>query len=217
MSNKPKQQDYKPSEAEKTQAAVSKAEKDYFDQKYGPLLREMRDLADKEDFSATAKGRAQADTMQTLTSRPSIQAARSVDSAANLASAAGSQQAQADFQALQAKRQRQVGVLGTARGQAADATTGLSRAAQIQSTKDLEFAKARQQERDARFAAGLKLAGTAVGQGLQNVQGGGSFFTPAGLDTAMAADGGVGGLRGRFRVGQYGNYDPVTGELRSGG
>jgi hypothetical protein len=37
MSNKPKSQDYKPSEAEKTQAAVSKAEKDYFDQKYGPL------------------------------------------------------------------------------------------------------------------------------------------------------------------------------------
>ena len=83
MSNKPKSQDYKPSEAEKTQAAVSKAEKDYFDQKYGPLLREMRDLADKEDFSATARGRAQADTMQALTSRPSIQAARSVDTAAN--------------------------------------------------------------------------------------------------------------------------------------
>lgn len=217
MSNKPKSQDYKPSEAEKTQAAVSKAEKDYFDQKYGPLLREMRDLADKEDFSATAKGRAQADTMQTLTSRPSIQAARSVDSAANLASAAGSQQAQADFQALQAKRQRQVGVLGTARGQAADATTGLSRAAQIQSTKDLEFAKAKQQERDARFAAGLKLAGTAVGQGMQNMQGGGSFFTPAGLDTARGTGADrVSGLAGRFRVGQYGNYDPVTGELRSG-
>lgn len=216
MSNKPKQQDYKPSEAEKTQAAVSKAEKDYFDQKYGPLLREMRDLADKEDFSATARGRAQADTMQALTSRPSIQAARSVDSAANLASAAGSQQAQADFQALQAKRQRQVGVLGTARGQAADATTGLSRAAQIQSTKDLEFAKAKQQERDARFAAGLKLAGTAAGQGIQNIQGGGSFFTPKGLDEAMKADGGVGGLMGRLRVGSYGSYDPVTGELRSG-
>tara|TARA_R100000734_G_C3319202_1_gene114605 strand:+ start:890 stop:1546 length:657 start_codon:yes stop_codon:yes gene_type:complete len=218
MSNKPKQQDYKPSEAEKTQAAVSKAEKDYFDQKYGPLLREMRDLADKEDFSATAKGRAQADTMQALTSRPSIQAARSVDTAANLASAAGSQQAQADFQALQAKRQRQVGVLGTARGQAADATTGLSRAAQIQSTKDLEFAKAKQQERDARFAAGLKLAGTAVGQGMQNMQGGdgGSFFKPAGLDTAMAADGGVGGLMGRLRVGSYGSYDPVSGEYRGG-
>lgn len=216
MSNKPKQQDYKPSEAEKTQAAVSKAEKDYFDQKYGPLLREMRDLADKEDFSATARGRAQADTMQALTSRPSIQAARSVDSAANLASAAGSQQAQADFQALQAKRQRQVGVLGTARGQAADATTGLSRAAQIQSTKDLEFAKAKQQERDARFAAGLKLAGTAAGQGIQNIQGGGSFFTPAGLDTAMKADGGVGGLMGRLRVGSYGSYDPVSGEYRGG-
>ena len=217
MSNKPKSQDYKPSEAEKTQAAVSKAEKDYFDQKYGPLLREMRDLADKEDFSATAKGRAQADTMQALTSRPSIQAARSVDSAANLASAAGSQQAQADFQALQAKRQRQVGVLGTARGQAADATTGLSRAAQIQSTKDLEFAKAKQQERDARFAAGLKLAGTAVGQGLQNKQAGGSFFTPAGLDEARGTGSDrVGSLMGRLRVGSLGSYDPVSGEYRGG-
>ena len=82
--------------------------------------------------------------------------------------------------------------------------------------KDLEFAKARQQERDARFAAGLKLAGTAVGQGLQNTQGGGSFFTPAGLDTAMAADGGVGGLMGRLRVGSYGSYDPVSGEYRGG-
>jgi hypothetical protein len=145
--------------------------------------------------------------MQALTSSPSLRAAQSVDAAADLASAAGAQQAQAEFQALQAKRQRQVGVLGTARGQAADATTGLSRAAQIQSTKDLEFAKARQQERDARFAAGLKLATTIGSQVLQNKQGdGGSFFTPAGLEEAG------GGLTGRLRVGAYGNYDPVTGE-----
>lgn len=212
MSNKPKSQDYKPSEAEKTQAAVSKAEKDYFDQKYGPLLREMRDLADKEDFSATAKGRAQADTMQALTSRPSIQAARSVDSAANLASAAGSQQAQADFQALQAKRQRQVGVLGTARGQAADATTGLSRAAQIQSTKDLEFAKARQQERDARFAAGLKIATTGIQQAMANQQGGGTLFSPKGLsEGAMGSNTDMNMFQKRLGVGAYGNYDPVTG------
>ena len=210
MSNKPKKQDYKPSEAEKTQAAVSKAEKDYFDQKYGPLLREMRDLSEKEDFSATARGRAQADTMQALASAPTIQATRSVDAAANLASAAGSQQLQADKQALQAKRERQVGVLGTARGQAADATTGLSRAAQIQSTKDLEFARAKQQERDALFAAGLKLATTGVSQGIENIQGGGSFFKPKGLDKAMS-DGNVGGLMGRLRVGEYGTYDPVTG------
>ena len=211
MSNKPKSQDYKPSEAEKTQAAVSKAEKDYFDQKYGPLLREMRDLADKEDFSATAKGRAQADTMQALTSRPSIQAARSVDSAANLASAAGSQQAQADFQALQAKRQRQVGVLGTARGQAADATTGLSRAAQIQSTKDLEFAKARQQERDARFAAGLKIATTGIQQAMMNKQGGGTLFSPKGLSEGAMANSDMNMFQKRLGVGAYGNYDPVTG------
>ena len=211
MSNKPKQQDYKPSEAEKTQAAVAKAEKDYFDETYGPLLREMRDLADKEDFSATAKGRAQADTMQVLTSTPSLRAAQSVDAQADLASAAGAQQAQADFQALQAKRQRQVGVLGTARGQAADATTGLSRAAQIQSTKDLQFAKAKQQEADARFASGLKIAGTLAGQGIANMQTGegGSFFSPAGLGKMQ--DDGSNAFTKRLRVGSYGSYSPFTG------
>jgi len=206
MSNKPKKQDYKPSEAEKTQASVAKAEKDYFDQRYGPLLREMRDLAASEDFAPTAKGRAQADTMQALTSRPSLRAAQSVDAAADMASAAGSQQAQAEFQALQAQRQRQVGVLGTARGQAADATTGLSRAANIQSTSDLEEARRKQSMADARFAAGLKVGSTLFGQGLENRKGGGSFLSPMGLETAG------GGLKGRLRVGSYGNYDPVTGK-----
>jgi hypothetical protein len=206
MSNKPKKQDYKPSEAEKTQAAVAKAEKDYFDQRYGPLLREMRDLAATEDFAPTAKGRAQADTMQALTSSPSLRAAQSVDAAADLASAAGAQQAQAEFQALQAKRQRQVGVLGTARGQAADATTGLSRAASIQSTSDLEEARRKQSMADARFAAGLKVGGTMLGQGLENIGGDGTFFSPAGLSDVG------GGLGGRLKVGAYGNYDPVTGD-----
>ena len=40
MSSKPKKQNYQASEAEKTQASVAKAEKDYFDQTYAPLLRE---------------------------------------------------------------------------------------------------------------------------------------------------------------------------------
>jgi hypothetical protein len=37
MSSKPKAQDYKASEAEKTQASVAKAEKNYFNQMYAPL------------------------------------------------------------------------------------------------------------------------------------------------------------------------------------
>jgi len=213
MSSKPKGSDYKASEEEKALASVSLADKKFFRENYLPKLTELRDQSAQQDYQGVARGRAQADTMQALTSRPSIQAARSVDSAANLASAAGSQQAQADFQALQAKRQRQVGVLGTARGQAADATTGLSRAAQIQSTKDLEFAKARQQERDARFAAGLKIATTGAKQAMQNMQSGdgGSFFTPAGLSQGDLGKSDMNMFQKRLGAGAYGNYDPVTG------
>ena len=49
MSKGPKKSEYQATEAEKVQAKVAKAEKDYFDQKYSPLLREMRDISMKEN------------------------------------------------------------------------------------------------------------------------------------------------------------------------
>ena len=158
--SKPKKQEYKPTEAEKMQASIALKEKQDFDRMYGPLLRETRDLSEKEDFSATARGRANADTMQALTAKPSIQATRSVDAAADVASAAGGQLAQADVQALTAKRKRQVGVLGTARGQQADATTGLSSVARIENTKSLQAAKDKQMVRDATTSALIKVGTT---------------------------------------------------------
>jgi hypothetical protein len=178
MSSKPKKQNYQASEQEKASAAVAQAEKKYFDEKYGPLLREMRDISEKEDLSAMARGRSQADTMQALSGKPSLAAARSVDQAADMASAASAQQIQASAQGLGAQRQKQVGVLGTARGQAADAQSGLAQAARIQSTKQLQEARAKQQIRDARFGAQTQLATTFGLQGAQNIAGGGSFFTP---------------------------------------
>ena len=42
MGSKPKQQEYQPSETEKTQAAIAKADADYFARTYDPLLLEMR-------------------------------------------------------------------------------------------------------------------------------------------------------------------------------
>jgi hypothetical protein len=178
MSSKPKQSQYQASEQEKTLAAVSQAEKEYFNQKYGPLLREMRDLSEKEDLGALSRGRAQADTMQTLTTRPTLQAARSVDTAADLASAASAQQIAGSAQGLSAQRQKQIGVLGTARGQAAEAQAGLAKAARIQSTKQLEEARAKQTIRNARLAAGIQLGTTLGLQGMKNKAEGGSFFTP---------------------------------------
>lgn len=161
--SKPKKQEYKPTEAEKMQASIALKEKEDFSRLYGPLLREMRDLADSEDFTPTATGIANADTMQALTSKPSIQAARSVDAAADVASAAGAQIGKATSDALRAKRDRQVGVLGTARGQQADATTGLGKIARMETTKSLQEAKDKQMLRDARTAAGIKIATTGAG------------------------------------------------------
>ena len=49
MSSKPKSRDYKPSEMEKTSAAVAKAQYDNFKKKYDPLLLKMRDQSLSDD------------------------------------------------------------------------------------------------------------------------------------------------------------------------
>ena len=111
-----------------------------------------------ENYEGVATGRAQADTMQAL-SRPSLEAVRSVDTAANMASAAGAQALQGRAQGLAAKRGDQVNVLKNARGMAADAQQGLSRAARIEATKQLEFARAKQARRNANFGAATQIVG----------------------------------------------------------
>lgn len=158
MSSKPKSSEYKASEQEKALASVSLAEKNYFRQKYLPKLTQLRDRASTENYESVATGRAQADTMQAL-SRPSLQAAQSVDTAANMASAAGAQALQARGQGLAAQRSDQVNVLKNARGMQADAQSGLSRAARIESTKQLQFAQAKQNRRNANFRAATQLMG----------------------------------------------------------
>ena len=191
MSSKPKASDYKPSEAEKINAAVAKADKEYFDKRYSPLLREMRDLAETENYGDFVAGRAQADTMQALTAKPSLAATRSVDASADLASASMAQQQAAQAQGLQAKRERQVGVLGTARGQQADTTTGLANAARLANTSTLASARRKQAMRESRQAAAFRLGGTMLAQGLQNraTSESGGFFDASGRTNEEGKEG----------------------------
>ena len=159
------------------------------------------------------EGRAQADTMQALSGKPSLAAARSVDQAADMASAASAQQIQASAQGLGAQRQKQVGVLGTARGQAADAQSGLAQAARIQSTKQLQEARAKQQIRDARFGAQTQLATTFGLQGAQNIASGGSFFKPGDMGDSS---------RLQYGMNRLGSYLGIQGptnqsEVQEGG
>lgn len=183
MSSKPKSSDFKASEQEKALASVSLAEKNYFRQKYLPKLTELRDRSMTEDYSGVATGRAQADTMQALSGRPTIRAAQSVDAAADLASAAGAQQLQGRTQGLTAQRGDQINVLKNARGMQADAQSGLSQAARIESSKQLDFARAKQARRNANFKAANKMIGQ-MGQNFQENLG----YQDAGGDSAKQAN-----------------------------
>ena len=191
MGSKPKSSDFKASEQEKALASVSLAEKNYFKQKYLPKLTELRDRSMTEDYSGVAAGRAQADTMQALSGRPSLKAAQAVDTAADLASAAGAQQLQARAQGLTAQRGDQINVLKNARGMAAAAQSGLSKAARIESTKQLQFAKAKQARRNANFKVGTKLASGFIARDKENdggFFGANSFFGGSADDTPAAVD-----------------------------
>ena len=177
MSSKPKAQDYQASEAERTQASVATAEKSYFNETYGPLLKDLRDQSMNEDLGGVARGVAGADTMQALTGQgPSLGGTKSVDQSADLASAAVGQMAAASAQGLAASRQQQIGVLGTARGQAGEAMSGLAAASRIQNTKDLQAAKAKQMVRQAQTEFAVNVVGTTARQGLKNLGEDTSFF-----------------------------------------
>jgi hypothetical protein len=177
MSSKPKQSEYQATEAEKVQAKVAKSEKDYFNEKYSPLLREMRDISLKENYGDYVASIANADVAQTL-DKPSLAAVKSVDSSADRLSASIEMQQKAQAQALSGQRQRQIGVLATARGQQADATTGLAGAARISASNSLQSAQRKQTIRDANMKVGLKAGGVMLAQGFENMGSGDGFFDP---------------------------------------
>ena len=155
--SKPKASAYKASESEKATASIGLADKKFFREAYLPKLKEARDTSEKQDYTGVAEGRGNADTMQALTDRPTLAATRSVDSSANLASAATGQAANAFFQGTVGKREDQLGVLKNARGLANTATAGLARAGKIETSNLLAAATAKETRRNAKIQAGGRL------------------------------------------------------------
>ena len=171
MSSKPKASEFKAGEQERFLSETARAEKSYFNEKYGPLLKKAGVQAEKEDLGSVARGTAGADTMQALTGprNLSLGSVSSIDAAAERAIAAGQQQIKGSTVGLQTQRQRQLGVLGTARGQQADTTSGLAAAAKIESTRALQDAQARQTMREARMNFGRNVAGAVAAKGMDNL------------------------------------------------
>ncbi len=144
--SKPKKSDYKASEAEKVNAAVAKADKAFFRENYLPKQKEFveRSFVEQDTLIAQGEGRAQADTMQALTSNPNRRAVSAVDTQADLASAASAQQLQGTTQGLLGARSDQVAGIKSANKMAAQTSAGLSQAAKIATTDTLNRAKAKQ-------------------------------------------------------------------------
>jgi len=168
MGSKPKQQDYQASEGEKASASVAMAEYTYFKQKYDPLLQKMRDDSLGTNDDKTLRGRANADTMQALTSAPMAQQAMSGQGSEDLAQAYQGQLGIADKSAEDIRNKKQMNVLGTARGQASDAQSGMAQAANLATSEALERAKNKQLVSQAKMTAIGQLAGAALAQGMQN-------------------------------------------------
>jgi len=165
--SKPKKSDYKASEAEKVNAAVAKADKAFFRENYLPKQKEFveRSFVEQDTLIAQGEGRAQADTMQALTSNPNRRAVSAVDTQADLASAASAQQLQGTTQGLLGSRSDQVAGIKSANQMAAQTAAGLSQAAKIATTDTLSRAKAKQ----IRTAGNIKAFGTLGQQVGKNV------------------------------------------------
>jgi len=168
MGSKPKQKDYEASAGEKASASVAMAEYQYFKEKYDPLLQKMRDESLTDRADKTLRGRANADTMQALTSGPMARMALDGQGADDLAKAYQGQLGQADAKAEEIRNQSQMNVLGTARGQASDAQSGMAQAANLQTSEALNRAKNKQTVANAKMTAVGQVAGAALMQGMQN-------------------------------------------------
>jgi len=186
MGSRPKKSDYQASEAEKTSAAVGKAEYEYFKQNYAPLLRQMRDSVDSDDSGKILRGRANADTMQTL-SNTTYEGSQNVDRSGDTASALLGQYGVADQSATDIRNKKATNVLGTARGQVADAQTGLAQASRMATSTALDRAKNRQDVAQAKLNAAVDIGSTLVTQGIKNKRTGGSLFSPGNYAQSLDA------------------------------
>lgn len=189
MGAKPKQSDYQATAAEKLNASVGKAEYDYFKSQYAPLLRQMRDETLADDSGQLLRGRANADTMQAL-STSDYNSAQRASTSGDTSSALLGQYGVADASGKDIKDKKSTNVLGIARGQAADAQTGLSQASRLATSSALNRAKNRQDTAQAKMNAAVQIGSSAAKTGIKNKQSGGSFFSPGNMDQSLAATAG---------------------------
>jgi hypothetical protein len=179
MGSKPKPSDYKASEAEKTEARIGAQKAEFFNKTYQPLnVAELKDSL-TDDIKNIARGRGNADVMQALTAKPTYAATQNAGQvAADLSGAYQGQLGKAGAGALQIQNTRGTAAVGVAQGQSADSGSALSTLTNIGTSRALNKAKNNELLREAKFDAGMKIAGA----GADKMFGSGDPDNPNGWD-----------------------------------
>lgn len=167
MGSKPKKEEYKASEAEKTEARVAGQKARHFRDNYAPLnAMELRDSM-SSDVLNLARGRGNADTMQALTSGLNYgQTQNAGDYVADLSGAYQSTLGNASAGAMDVQNKRGAAAVGAAQGQSATTANASSLLTNIGNNRVLEKAKNKQMLRNARTNAAMKIGGAALDKGM---------------------------------------------------
>jgi hypothetical protein len=162
MGSSPKKQDYQASASEKASASVALQQYQKFKRLYDPLLQNMRDESKSEDSTNKLRGRANADTMQALTSAPSYANTQVSDIASDQSKALQGQLGLASASGKNIQNQMKTNVVGIASEQAADAQSGMAQASRLATSDALTRAQAKQTKRSARNSALGEIAGATM-------------------------------------------------------
>jgi hypothetical protein len=162
MGSSPKKQDYQASASEKASASVALQQYQKFKRLYDPLLQNMRDESKSEDSTNKLRGRANADTMQALTSAPSYANTQVSDIASDQSKALQGQLGLASASGKNIQNQMKTNVVGIASNQAADAQSGMAQASRLATSDALTRAQAKQTKRSARNSALGEIAGATM-------------------------------------------------------
>jgi len=181
MGSKPKKSDFKQSAAEAASASVALDRQNWFNEMYGPKLKEMMALAKSDDPTQVARGRANADTMQATTA-PSARRALQGVGGGDISQALQGQLGLATAEGTKLQNKMGSEVIGVAQGQSADNSAAMSRVANLATSEALARATAKQAERDAMFSAAGQLAGATLMRGMQNRKTKGMREGPLGAD-----------------------------------
>lgn len=184
MGSKPKRSEYEPSAAEKAEARIGAQKAEFFNKTYQPLnVAELRDSL-SDDIKNIARGRGNADVMQSLTSNPTYAATQNAGQVAtDLSRAYQGQLGKAGEGALQIQNTRGAAGVGVAQGQSADSGSALSTLTNIGTSRALNKAKNNELLRQAKVNAATKVAGA----GAQKAFGSGDPDNPNKFDRFSSA------------------------------